>query len=349
MADMNGGPILVTGGSGFLASHCILALLAAGHQVRATLRSPQREAGLRAGLAAAGFDPDGRLEIVAADLMADDGWSRAVSGCRHVLHVASPLSAAAPRHEDELIRPAREGTLRVLRAAHAAGVERVVLTSSFAAIGYGKRLTRPYAETDWTDASAPDLAAYPKSKTLAERAAWKFVDGEGRGLELTVVNPVGIFGPLLGPDMSASILLIRSMLEGKLPALPRLIFGVVDVRDVAELHLRAMTDPAAAGERFIATAGDFLTMQQIAQALKDRLGPAADKVSTRVLPDWLVRLAARFSATARQAATPELGRTKNASSAKARAMLGWEPRPAAEALAATGESLIRFGLVGAGR
>ncbi|HEY5796897.1 MAG TPA: aldehyde reductase [Bosea sp. (in: a-proteobacteria)] len=346
---MNAAPVLVTGGSGFLAGHCILALLAAGHNVRTTLRSPQREAGLRAALAAAGIDPGARLEVMMADLMEDDGWAGAMAGCRHVLHVASPLPAAVPKHEDELIRPAREGTLRVLRAAHAAGVERVVLTSSFAAIGYGKVLTRPYSESDWTDPSLPGLAAYPKSKTLAERAAWEFVDGEGAGLELAVVNPVGIFGPLLGPDLSASTLLVRSMLEGRLPALPRLMFGVVDVRDVADLHLRAMTDPAAAGERFLAAAGDFLTMQEIAWALRDRLGPAASKVSTRVLPDWLVRFVARFSAAARQAATPELGRTKNASSAKARAMLGWEPRPAAEALAATGESLIRLGLVGGRR
>ncbi|PZO01720.1 MAG: epimerase [Hyphomicrobiales bacterium] len=346
---MNDGPVLVTGGSGFLAGHCILALLADGHEVRTTLRSPAREAGLRGALAAAGIDPGQRLSVIAADLTHDAGWAEAVAGCRHVLHVASPLAAAAPRHEDELIIPAREGTLRVLRAAHAAGAERVVMTSSFAAIGYGKILTRPYSESDWTDASAPGLAAYPKSKTLAERAAWDFVDGEGRGLELAVINPVGIFGPLLGPDMSASILLVKSMLEGRLLALPRLMFGVVDVRDVADLHLRAMTNPAAAGERFIATADDFMSMQEIAQALRDRLGPAADKVSTRVLPDWLVRLVARFSAAARQAATPELGRTKNASSDKARAMLGWEPRPAVEALAATGESLVRLGLVAPGR
>jgi nucleoside-diphosphate-sugar epimerase len=352
---MNDGPVLVTGGSGFLAGHCILALLAAGHEVRTTLRSPAREPGLRAALAASGIDPGTRLSVVPADLTLDAGWAQAVAGCRQVLHVASPVSSAAPKDEDELIRPAREGTLRVLRAAHAAGVGRVVLTSSFAAIGYGKLLTRPYSESDWTDPSAPGLAAYPKSKTLAERAAWDFVDGEGRklgegrGLELAVINPVGIFGPLLGPDMSASILLVKAMLEGRLAALPRLMFGVVDVRDVADLHLRAMTDPAAAGERFIATAGDFMTMQEIAQALRDRLGPAAGKVSTRVLPDWLVRLVARFSAAARQAATPELGRSKNASSAKARAMLGWQPRPAVEALAATGESLIRLGLVGGNR
>lgn len=341
--------ILVTGGSGFLAGHCILALLQAGYAVRTTMRDPARKAALRAMLIGAGVETAGRLDIAVADLTADDGWARAAVGCDAALHVASPLPAGAPRHEDELIRPAREGTLRVLRAAKAAGLRRVVLTSSFAAVGYGRILTRPYTESDWTDPSLPGLAAYAKSKTLAERAAWDFVDGEGRVLELAVINPVGIFGPPLGPDLSASIRLIKSMLEGRLPALPRLMFGVVDVRDVADLHLRALTDPAAAGERFIATAGDFLTMQEIAQALRDRLGPAADKVSTRVLPDWLVRFVARFSAAARQAATPELGRTKTASSAKARAMLGWEPRPAVEALAATGESLIRLGLVGGRR
>lgn len=341
--------ILVTGGSGFLAGRCILALLQAGHGVRTTLRSPAREAGLRAALVTAGQDPQARLEVVHADLMADAGWAKAAAGCTHILHVASPLSAAAPRHEDELIVPAREGTLRVLRAAREAGVGRVVLTSSFAAIGYGRLLSRPFTESDWTDAAAEGLAAYPKSKTIAEHAAWDFVDREGQGLELAVINPVGIFGPLLGRDLSASILLVKSMLEGRLPALPRLMFGVVDVRDVADLHLRAMTHPAAANERFIATAGDFLTMQEIALALRERLGPAATRVSTRVLPDWLVRLVALFSATARQAATPELGRRKTATSAKAQAMLGWEPRPAAEALAATAESLIGLGLVGAGR
>ena len=337
--------VLVTGGSGFLAGHCILSLLAAGYDVRTTLRASGREAPLREALRAAGMDAGGRLQVVIADLMQDEGWAEAAAGCTYALHVASPVAAAEPTDEDELIRPAREGTLRVLRAAHRAGVRRVVLTSSFAAIGYGRAVKRPYDERDWSNAAASGLAAYPKSKTLAERAAWDFVDGEGQGLELAVVNPVGIFGPLLGPDLSPSILLVKTMLDGRLWAVPRLMFGVVDVRDVADLHLRAMTDAAAAGERFLATAGDFMTMQAIAQALKDGLGANAERVSTRVLPDWLVRLAARFSATARQAATPELGRSKTATSAKAQAMLGWQPRPAKEALVATGESLIRLGLV----
>ncbi len=337
--------VLVTGGSGFVAGHCILALLDAGYAVRASLRSGAREAGLRAELAGAGAALDGRFETVTADLMADDGWDAAVAGCTHILHVASPLLAAAPRDEAELLGPARDGTLRVLRAAHRAGVRRVVLTSSFAAIGYGRALRRPYDERDWTDPAAPGLAAYPRSKTLAEQAAWRFVDGEGQGMELVVVNPVGIFGPLLGPDLSPSIVLVKSLLEGRPPALPQLMFGVVDVRDVADLHLRAMRDPAAAGERFLAVAGNFMTMQEIALALKAGLGERARRVPTRVLPNWLVRAAARFSAVARLAATPELGRRKNATSAKAMTMLGWEPRPAAEALVATGESLFRLGLV----
>jgi len=337
--------VLVTGGSGFVAGHCILALLDAGYAVRASLRSSAREAGLRAELAGAGAALEGRFETVTADLTADDGWDAAVAGCTHVLHVASPLLTAAPRDEAELLGPARDGTLRVLRAAHRAGVRRVVLTSSFAAIGYGRPLRRPYDERDWTDPAAPGLAAYSRSKTLAEQAAWRFVDGEGQGMELAVVNPAGIFGPLLGPDLSPSIVLVKSLLEGRPPALPQLMFGVVDVRDVADLHLRAMRDPAAAGERFLAVAGDFLTMREIALALKAGLGERARRVPTRELPNWLVRAAARFSPTVRLAATPELGRRKNATAAKARAMLGWQPRPAADALVATGESLFRLGLL----
>lgn len=337
--------VLVTGGSGFVAGHCILALLQAGYAVRASLRSPEREAALRAALAVPGLDIGERLQVAVADLLADDGWDQAAAGCSFVLHVASPLFTAAPKNEEDLIRPAREGTLRVLRAARRAGVRRVVLTSSFAAVGYGRSLRRPYDERDWTDPAAPGLAAYPKSKALAERAAWEFADGEGQGMELAVVNPVGIFGPLLNSDLSPSTMLVKGLLEGRPPALPQLMFGVVDVRDVADLHLRAMVDPAAAGERFLAVAGDFMTMQEIALALKAGLAERARRVPTRVLPNWLVHAVARFSATARLAATPELGRRKNATSAKAQTMLGWQPRPAAEALLATGESLFRLGLV----
>jgi dihydroflavonol-4-reductase len=260
------------------------------------------------------------------------------------LHVASPFPARPPRREDELIGPAREGTLRVLRAARDARVKRVVLTSSFAAIGYGHpaRAT-PFDETTWTDATAP-VSAYVKSKTLAERAAWDFIRAEGGGLELAVVNPVAILGPVLGPDYASSIVLVRRLLDGEIPALPRLMFGIVDVRDVADLHLRALASPAAAGERFLAVAGDFMSVAAVAAVLKARLGALGRRVTTREAPDWVVRLAGLFIAEARANAS-ELGRSKNATSEKARRVLGWAPRSREEAIVATGESLARLGLL----
>jgi nucleoside-diphosphate-sugar epimerase len=337
--------VLVTGGSGFIGSHVILQLLAAGHRVRTTVRDLAREGEVREMLARGGAEHGDRLTFAAADLERDDGWAAAVAGCERVMHVASPFPLAVPKHDDDLIRPAREGALRVLRAARDAGVGRVVLTSSFAAIGYGHpERSAPFDETIWTDANARGLSAYVKSKTLAERAAWDFVEAEGRGLELAVVNPVAVFGPVLGPDYSTSIALEKRMLDGKMPGCPKLWFGAVDVRDVADLHLRAMTDPAARGERFIAVAGDFLSLVEVARALKRRLGPVAARVRARELPDWLVRLVALASPEIRQT-LPELGRHRNATSAKARNVLGWSPRPPEEALAATGESLARLGLL----
>jgi dihydroflavonol-4-reductase len=262
------GTVLVTGGSGFLGSHTIARLLADGHRVRTTVRNPAREVELRATLSRSGVDPRGRLACSVADLEHDAGWSEAAAGCDRVLHLASPFPPASPKHADELVVPARDGTIRVLRAARDAGARRVVLTSSFAAVGYGHapRAT-PFDETDWTDPAA-GVSAYVKSKTVAERAAWQFVAGEGSGLELAVINPVGIFGPVLGPDYASSIGLLKRLLDGAVPAAPRLWFGVVDVRDVVDLHLRAMTAPAAAGERFLAVAGDFLRIVEIAGILR---------------------------------------------------------------------------------
>jgi nucleoside-diphosphate-sugar epimerase len=336
--------VLVTGGSGFIASHAILQLLAAGHRVRATLRNLARESPLRAQLKEGGAEPGERLSLCAADLEHDAGWSEALAGCEYVLHVASPFPAGAPQHEDELIVPAREGALRVLRAARAARVKRVVLTSSFAAIGYGHRArTAPFDERDWTDTSSR-LSAYVKSKTLAERAAWDFIAREGGALELAVVNPAAVFGPVLGADYSTSILILKTLLEGAMPGIPRLYFGVVDVRDVADLHLRAMTHPGARGERFIAVGGECLSLVGIAQVLKARLPALATRVSTRETPNWLVRIAALRNRAAREI-LPELGKVKNASNAKARQRLGWAPRLNEEAIVATAESLERLGLL----
>jgi dihydroflavonol-4-reductase len=268
-----------------------------------------------------------------------------VAGCEYVLHVASPFPPALPKHEDELIVPAREGALRVLRAARDAGVKRVVLTSSFAAIGYGHQgHTKPFDETNWTNPNASDVQPYAKSKTLAERAAWDFMATAGGNLELSVVNPVGVFGPVLGPDYSTSILLVQRLMDGALPGCPKIYFGAVDVRDVADLHLRAMTNPAAKGERFLCISGDFLSMLDIATVLKRNLGPRARRVPTRQLPNWLVRLASLRDPAVKQI-LPELGKTKNATNEKARRLLGWNPRTNEEAIVATAESLLELGLL----
>ena len=337
--------ILVTGGSGFVGSHTILQLLAAGHQVRTTIRNLKREGDVRAMLKEGGAQSGDRLSFIAADLTNDAGWPEAVAGCEYVLHVASPLPERVPKDENELIVPAREGTLRVLRASRDAGVKRVVLTSSFAAVGYGhKQRNEPFTERDWTDPNCGDVLPYTKSKTLAEHAAWNFMAAEGGNLELSVINPVYVFGPVLGPDYSASIIIVQRMMDGALPGAPRLYFGIVDVRDVADLHIRAMTHPAAKGERFLAVAGDSMSMVEIAKVLKRRMGEYAKRVPSREMPNWMVRLVAIKDPAAKQL-LPELGKKKNATNEKAKRLLSWAPRSNEEAIIATAESLIRLRLL----
>jgi nucleoside-diphosphate-sugar epimerase len=342
--------VLVTGGTGFVGAHCLIQLLAAGHETRATVRDLKREGDVRAMLRQGGAGEVGeRLTLFRADLSADAGWAEAAAGCDYVLHVASPFPSAVPRDENELIAPARDGALRLLKAARDAGVKRVVLTSSFAAIGYGapKGRTTTFTEEDWSNLNDPTVQAYPKSKTIAEWAAWDFIAREGGGLELAVVNPVGVFGPVLGPDYSTSIVLVRRLMDGSLPGCPDIWFGVVDVRDVADLHLKAMTDPAARGERFLATSGDFASIREIAHMLKDGAGAAARKVPTRRLPNWLMRAVGLFDPQVKGVLS-ELGKHKNASNEKARRLLAWAPRGPSEAVLATGQSLLELGLVKAG-
>jgi nucleoside-diphosphate-sugar epimerase len=326
--------VLVTGGNGHLGSHLVRRLLHDGHRVRATVRSQDAEARLRAAVDGV----DGRLDVVGLDLSTEHGWASAMAGCAYVHHVASPLPVSAPVHEDEVIRPARDGTLRVLRAARDARVARVVLTSSFVAVGYSRKPGDEYDETDWTDPTDDDTA-YTRSKVVAERAAWDFVGAES-GMELAVVAPTGIFGPLLTPHLCASTALVKTMLDGAMPAVPRMYFGVVDVRDVADLHVRAMRHPAAAGERFLANSGDTISFLRFAEILREHLGAAAVKAPKQELTDEQVRTIPDLRETVKHLGVIPVVHTE-----KARTVLGWTPRDPVEAIIATADSVIRLGLV----
>jgi dihydroflavonol-4-reductase len=335
--------VLVTGGSGFIAGLLIRQLLAQGWQVHTTLRDLRREAALRQLL---GVGASEQLRCFAADLTADAGWAEAAAGCCHVAHLASPLPVGVPRDANELIVPARDGALRALKAARDAGVRRVVMTSSVAAISYGHGPgDHHFTESDWTRLESPGIPPYVQSKTVAERAARDWVAREGGGLEFCTINPSVVLGPVVSADYSASVVIVRSLLQGKVPALPRIGFGVVDVRDVAELHWRALTAPqgSMAGERFIACGG-FLWLREIAAILRAELGGAARRVPTVDMPDWAVRLLARFSPAVRAAAS-ELGTARHQDSAHAREVLGWVPRPPREAIVQTARDLIGLGVL----
>jgi nucleoside-diphosphate-sugar epimerase len=275
-------PVLVTGGSGYLGTQLIAALLQDGRDVRATVRSADSEDDVRVAVRR-GHADDTRLEVVAAGLLADEGWADAAAGCEEVHHVASPM--IHPDDPDEVIPPARDGTLRVLRAARDAGARRVVLTSSFAAVGYTPKAGSEYDETDWTDPDTPGLPPYPRSKAIAERTAWDFIEKEGGDTELVVINPTFILGPTLTTRARSSLLLTKAMLDGNMPVVRRQRFGVADVRDVADLHIRAMAAPDAAGKRYLALAdGPTISFLKMAQILRDRLGPLADRVPTEEEP-----------------------------------------------------------------
>lgn len=341
MADDRGETVLVTGGSGFLGGWCVIELLRRGYKVRTTVRSLSREPEVRATVGSE-VDPGARLTILAANLTSDEGWPEATAGCDYVLHVASPFPPKQPKDPDDLIVPAREGTLRVLRASLDGGVKRVVVTSSVAAIRLSEgAAARPLDERDWTDLDSAGLTPYVRSKTIAEHAAWDLVSERDETTRLSVVNPGAIIGPVLSDDLSYSLQAVQRLLEG-MPGMPRLGFSLVDVRDVADLELKAMTAPEAGGERFIA-ATQFLWMAEIGEILRERLGEAASKVPTRTVPNLLVRGMALFDPGIRSV-VGELGKRTELSSEKARRSLGWVPRPIADTIAETGESLIRHGV-----
>ncbi len=327
--------VLVSGGSGFLGGRCVVELLRRGYAVRTTVRGLAKEEEVRARVGSE-VDAGDRLAVLEADLRSDGGWAEAVAGCDYVLHVASPFPAAQPKDPDELIVPAREGTLRVLRAALGAGVRRVVVTSSVAAVrGSAGSARAPLTEADWSDPDDTALTPYARSKTSAELAAWDLVRERGEEERLAVVNPGAILGPLFGGEHSTSLQMVERLLQG-MPGTPRIGFSVVDVRDVADLHILAMTAAEAGGERYLATAR-FQWMADVARVLRERLGPEAAKVPKRSIPDFLVRGMALFDPAARSV-VGQLGKRVELSSAKARA-LGWEPRPVEETIADCGRSL----------
>lgn len=337
--------VLVSGGSGYIAGFIIQQLLAEGWTVHTTVRNLKREAELRPLL---GGTPE-TLRFFAADLTADAGWAEAMAGCTHVLHVASPFSSKPPRNPDDLIIPAREGTVRTLRIARDAGVQRFVQTSSVAAIAYGHgKGQHHFTEADWTNIHSRDAYAYVKSKTIAERAAREWMakegaKGDGTRMEFLSINPAAVLGPVWSADFSASIEMVNQLLSGALPGCPDLGFGIVDVRDLADLHVRVLTEPGLDGERFIAS-GPFLKMIEVAQILRAGMPLQARHVPTRRLPDWLVRFAAKFNPLIRQV-VGELGNVRDASAAHAFERLGWKTRAAEDSIVDCARSLIERGIV----
>jgi dihydroflavonol-4-reductase len=330
--------VVVTGATGFLAGHCVRELLAHGYAVRATVRDP-READV-AHLRAIAEDTGGSLDFVGATLDADAGWAEAVAGCAYVMHVASPFPLLLPAKEDDVIRPAVDGTLRVLRAARDSGtVRRVVLTSSLAAMVAGHTASRTFSETDWADLNR--AGAYQKSKALAERAAWDFAAESG--IELVALLPGQILGPLLRAARPTSMEAIRGLLAGEIPAVPRIGWAPVDVRDLARVHRLALESPVAAGNRY-AVAGPHVWMRDTATMLAGAFGPRDYRVATRRMPRWLMWTMARFDPGLRLPLS-YFGRTEDIDASRAANDLGWTARPVRESVLAAAESMIRLGVV----
>jgi len=334
--------VLVTGIGGFLAGHIALQLLEHGYQLRGSLRRIGAADDIRRRLSAHTRADTRSIDFVEADLDHEEGWAAAVAGCSYVIHTASPFPPGFPKDEAALIRTARDGALRVLRAAHRAQVTRVVLTSSIAATNHGNGQA-PYTEDDWTDPDGPRATPYYKSKTLTEQAAWAFA--REAGLDLAVINPGMIFGPLLGKNCGTSVGLIQQLMTGKFKRVPRFGFSVVDARDAADAHIRAMTHPDASGQRFI-VGGRFFWLKDLTAVLARSFPAHASRLPSGEVPDWLVKVMARVSAPSRMI-VHELNRDLSVSAAKAQRVLNWRSRPDEECIRASAQSLIDLGLISA--
>ena len=337
-------PILVTGASGFVAIHTVIQLLQQGYNVRGTIRSLSKEADIRRTISNY-VQANDRLEILSADLSQDAGWDEAMQNVETVLHVASPFPLYEPKHEDELIVPAVQGTLRVLRAAHKAGVKRMVQVSSVAAISSGHNgENKTFSEADWSDLTK-DIGAYAKSKTLAERAAWDFIHGSENTnkMQLTTINPPLILGPVPNKDFRTSIELVRTIMLGQVPGVGRIKMGSVDVRDVASALILAMQTPEAAGQRILVAADRSLWLKEIAELLHGRYA-GRYKINKLEFPSILVRLIALFDKKVARV-TESLDWDHELSNENAKRILKWTPRPAEEGVLSMAESLIEQGVI----
>ncbi|MGD8326640.1 MAG: aldehyde reductase [Sphingomonadales bacterium] len=338
--------VLVTGASGYIALHVILQLLKQGYKVRGTLRTPAREAGIREALAKHGNFND-QLSFVKTDLTSDEGWDEAVAGCTYVHHIASPIVKEPPKNDDDLIIPAKEGALRVLRAAAKAGVKRVVMTSSVAAIVYGHNRdgSLTFNEDYWTDLSSSEMGAYERSKTIAETAAWEYMKGEGGagGMEFATINPGFVLGPMLDADSGVSLELIRKLMVGEMPGLPKLGWAVVDVRDVASAHVAAMTVPEAAGKRFLCSQ-DHMWVEDIANGIRDYAKTKGYKVPSMKIPAFVLKIVGLFDKTIRMI-LHELGKRQDIDNSRIRQVLNWQPHDMQDTLKESVDSLVKFKVV----
>lgn len=338
--------VLVTGGTGFVGLQIILQLLKQGYNVKTTLRSLKSKDKVIDTLKANGIKSIDNLSFVEAELTKDDNWAEAMNGCKYVLSVASPVFFEIQKDEAEAMRPAIDGILRILKFAREGSVKRVVMTSSFGAVGFSHTdKSTETTEADWTDPNLKGLSAYEKSKGLSERAAWDFIKHEGGSLEFATINPVAILGPTLNAHISGSFDILKHLLDGSMKAIPNIPLNIVDVRDVADLHIRAMTNPAANGQRFIASADGQILMPEIAKMLKNDMPEMSAKVSLKTVPNWVLHFAALFNSQAKTGLM-FLKVNRNVSNAKAKKVLGWAPIATnKQAILASLDSMVKYGIV----